>query len=87
MYITNPQFDLYSANGTRVNDQPVTAETALFAGDIVQFGVIEFQVEERSEVEDRQLAPILDEKGVPVPSRRRKSSTSKARATPVSMPP
>lgn len=37
--------DLGSANGTLLNGDPVQGEVALFAGDVVQFGVIEMQLE------------------------------------------
>ncbi|MGV3620142.1 MAG: FHA domain-containing protein [Archangium sp.] len=50
--------DLGSANGTTVNGAPISDETILAAGDIIQFGVVEMMFETGSASVSGSRAPI-----------------------------
>ncbi len=74
--------DLDSANGTTVNGAPITEETTLAAGDIIQFGVVEVVYEgpagsgtrlpvRRADGASRET-PGAPEAGAPAPNPRKK---------------
>lgn len=60
--------DLSSANGTTVNGVPITTDTALTVGDIIQFGVVELIFESSAGSGPRQA--VVRAKEAPVSPRR-----------------
>ncbi|MBE2254428.1 MAG: FHA domain-containing protein [Myxococcus sp.] len=76
--------DLGSANGTTVNGSPITEDTPLSAGDIIQFGVVEMMYENGAASGSKAAVAKATRPGASRPPRRRGGDDDAIEAAPTS---
>ncbi len=79
--------DLGSANGTTVNGAPISEETPLSPGDILQFGVVELMFETGSPEAASASSRLPAKRGASAPSRRSRPLDDDDDQRPVALPP